>query len=262
MKVEHKTLPVDFKAADDDSGEFTALVSAFGNVDLVGDRMMPGAFASSLERWREKGDPIPVVFNHDWGTPDAHVGVANPANVYESDDGLVVKGQLDIGDNPVAAQIYKLLKRRSLTAFSFGYTVPKGGEKRAKDGANEVFEADLIEVGPTLRGANPEAQLQAVKSAMTEELPTDEVEDEAEDAADESPQASDLPNAIEDADKEPSPAKSLAQDPLRQASRAAALEVLSDGASLHTYTEDIPEPAPEPPTEDAQRRRFCDLYIN
>lgn len=187
MKILHKTLPVDFKAAAGDSGEFTALVSAFGNVDLVGDRMMPGSFSKSLEKWREKGDPIPVVFNHDWGTPDAHIGVADPANVYESDDGLVVKGQLDIGDNPVASQIFKLLKRRSLTAFSFGYTVPKGGEKRAKDGANEVFEADLIEVGPTLRGANPEAQLQAVKSAITE-LPAEEAEEkppEGKDARDE-----------------------------------------------------------------------------
>lgn len=72
----------------------------------------------------------------------------------------------------------------------------------------------------------------------------------------------DATTAIKDAgDKEPSQAKSQAQDPLKHASREAMLEVLSGGMSLHKYEEVTPEPPPEPSTEDAQRRRFCDLTL-
>ena len=49
------------------------------------------------------------------------------------------------------------------TDWSFGYTVPDGGEE-LKDGVNEISQVNLVEAGPTLKGANPEAQLQAVKA--------------------------------------------------------------------------------------------------
>lgn len=148
------------------SGEFTALVSVFGNVDHVGDRMVHGAFKNTLNQWRKSGDPIPVILSHSWDDPMAHIGVADPNQVMETNRGLVVKGTLDIEDNPVAKQVHKLMKRRSLKEFSFGYTVPDGGEETSDDGAMDVTEVSLIEVGPTLKGANPSTELLAVKSAM------------------------------------------------------------------------------------------------
>jgi hypothetical protein len=27
-----------------------------------------------LAAWRVSGDPVPVIWSHDWGTPDAHIG--------------------------------------------------------------------------------------------------------------------------------------------------------------------------------------------
>ena len=72
-----------FKALDDSTGEFEAVVSVFGNVDLQGDRSMPGMFSKSLDRWRERGDPIPVIWSHDWGNPDAHIGYVMPQDAYE-----------------------------------------------------------------------------------------------------------------------------------------------------------------------------------
>jgi phage head maturation protease len=80
---------------------------------------------------------------------------------------LEVHGRLDVHDNPVAKQVHRLMKERRLTGWSFGYTVPPDGQQR-RDGVNEVSEVDLVEVGPTLKGANPEAQLQAVKTALRE----------------------------------------------------------------------------------------------
>lgn len=155
-----KTYDVEVKA-EGDAGQFTALASVFGNVDLVGDRVMPGAFKRTLARWRKSGDPIPVIHSHDWDDPFSVIGSIDAGDAKETKDGLVVKGQLDL-DNPKASQVYRLMKARLLKSFSFGYTVNE--ESIAEDGANEIHDLDLVEIGPTLKGANPEAQLQAVKS--------------------------------------------------------------------------------------------------
>jgi HK97 family phage prohead protease len=155
---------------DGEPGDFTALASVFGNVDLVGDRMMKGAFKNTLDKWRESGDPIPVVLSHGHDDVMKFIGKADPRAVMETDDGLMVQGKLNINQgNPVADYAYKLMRERVLKGMSFAYKVPKGGEKKAEDGANEVSEVDLIEVGPTLVGANPEAHVQTVKSLV--ELP-------------------------------------------------------------------------------------------
>ena len=165
MNSSHKILNAELKAVTDGNpGEFKALVSVFNNVDSVGDRVVPGAFSKSLERWKASGDPIPVVLAHQWDDIWAHIGTADPSDVKETPAGLVVNGKLDIDDNPVAAQVHKLMTRRSLKSFSFGYTVQK--EARAKDGANELKEIDIIEVGPCLKGANPRAELLGVKSLV------------------------------------------------------------------------------------------------
>jgi HK97 family phage prohead protease len=162
--VRHKSFGLT-KAATSDAGWFTATVAVFNNVDKGGDRILPGAFKKTLEKWRRSGDPIPVIWSHEWTSPDAHIGVADPHDVVETEKGLLVRGKLDIDDNDIARRAYKLMQRRSLKEFSFGYSVPPGGQRRANDGANEIIEIDpLVEVGPTLKGMNPATELHGVKS--------------------------------------------------------------------------------------------------
>jgi HK97 family phage prohead protease len=156
-------------------GSFSALASVFGNVDHVGDRVMPGAFSKTLKKWRESGRPLPVILSHLWDNPFALVGKADPRAVIETEDGLLVQGTLDIEGNDTAKQVHKLMKEGLMTGWSFGYTVPDGGERlNDKDGANEITEIDLVEVGPTLKGANPEARLQEVKSALDHDAPVED----------------------------------------------------------------------------------------
>jgi len=155
-----KTYQAQVKATDDgEAGTFEALVSVFGNVDHANDRVMPGAFAKSLERWTESGDPIPVVFSHRWDDLDAHIGKVLSAE--ETDEGLLVTAQLDVADDPAAAKVHRLLKDRRIREFSFAYDVVD--EKKAKDGTNELIELDVIEVGPTLKGMNPDTVLVGAK---------------------------------------------------------------------------------------------------
>ncbi len=152
-------------------GQFVALVSVFGNEDSVGDVVVPGAFTQTLADWRAKGDPIPVIWAHDWDDPFAHVGTVITA--VETPDGLEVTGQIeDIDTNATAAQVYRLLKGRRVTQFSFAYDVEEGAWVEGKDdqgdweGYYELRQLKLYEVGPCLVGANQQTELLAAKAAQ------------------------------------------------------------------------------------------------
>lgn len=160
----NKSYPIaSFKMVTDDTGtltgEFEAIVSVFGNVDLVGDRVVKGAFAATLKAWSDAGDPIPVLWSHDWINPESHIGSLVEAD--ERDEGLWVKGTLDMS-NGRAAYIAKLLAERRVKEWSFSYTVDD--EKKAKDGANDLLAVGIIEVGPTLKGVNPATETLAAKA--------------------------------------------------------------------------------------------------
>lgn len=170
--MKHKSCSAQFKALDEEKGTFEAIVSVFGNVDLIGDRVVKGAFTKSLEKWKASGDPIPVIWSHMWNNPAAHIGKTVSAE--ETDEGLSVKGQLDL-EHPFAAKVFKLLKERRVKEFSFAYDVNE--EKYNKeDKANDLLDLELIEVGPTLKGMNPETQLVAAKAMLDEEDPTEALE--------------------------------------------------------------------------------------
>lgn len=157
MKI--KSAPIHgFKALDESAGTFEALVSIFGNVDLGGDRCVKGCFTDTLKDWKAKGVPIPVIFSHQWDNIDAHIGQVNEAE--ETDEGLKVKAALDMED-PFAAKVFKLMQRGTLKEFSFAYDTV---EEKLQNGANELLKVNLIEVGPTLKGMNPETELLAVKA--------------------------------------------------------------------------------------------------
>lgn len=164
--TQHKTYAasIEVKAASEAAphGEFTALVSVFGNVDLVGDRVVKGAFSDSLAEYEAAGKSIPVVWSHDWATPESYIGKALSAE--ETDEGLMVRGAFF--DTERAQTVRNLLTERVVTEFSFAYDVID--EQKADDGANELLKLRLLEVGPTLKGANPETQLVAAKASPEE----------------------------------------------------------------------------------------------
>lgn len=153
-----KAFPASFKAVGDSgSGQFEALVAVFGNVDRIGDKILPGAFTNTLANWAKKGRPIPVIFSHEWGNLDAHIGEVLEAK--ETDEGLWVKGQLEM-DEPFAARVFKKMQKGTIAEFSFAYDVIQG---KASGDVFELQELDLFEVGPTLIGMNPDTVLLGVK---------------------------------------------------------------------------------------------------
>lgn len=178
MTVRHeiKNVRASFKAVQDaPAGTFEAIVSVFGNVDLGGDRVMPGAFAKTLGEWEQSGDRIPVIWSHDWDDPMSHIGYVEKAE--ERPEGLFVQARLDVDNNPKAAYIARLLKERRVREFSFGYFAT--GYQDVDDDeygkVRELTEIDLFEVGPTLLGMNPETVLLEAASRFHRKASADEV---------------------------------------------------------------------------------------
>jgi len=154
FKTYNATLTTDAKA-----GTVEAVVSVFNNVDLVGDRMMPGAFSKSLEDYQATGRTIPFVWSHDYDTPESYIGKVIEAR--ETSEGLHVKAELF--DTPRAQVVRELLVNRVVSEFSFAYDIVD--QQKAVDGANELLQVKLLECGPTLRGANPMTRLIDAKAA-------------------------------------------------------------------------------------------------
>ncbi|WP_336819840.1 HK97 family phage prohead protease [Gordonia sp. MMO-8] len=141
-------------------GEIEAYASIFGNVDSYGDIVAAGAFATTLKKWEESDRVIPLLYGHNMSDPMYNIGGLTSA--IEDEKGLRVKAAFDL-DNPIAAQVYKLVKGRRLSELSFAFDVVSSTD----EGQTRVLkELDLFEVSIVVVGANPATEIVAVKSAI------------------------------------------------------------------------------------------------
>lgn len=175
--MQTKSFPAFLKAIakDDAPGTFEAVVSVFSNVDRIGDVVMPGAFTDTLAVWKASGDPIPVIWSHDWSDPLAHIGkVIDVAELEPGDErlpesikdlgGLWVRCQTDVGRNAKADQVQHLMKERRVREMSFGFDIIDAASVKVdSEWRFELRRLDLFEVGPCLKGMNPATQLIGAK---------------------------------------------------------------------------------------------------
>lgn len=152
----------DFKMLDDTPGSFTGYLAVFGNEDLGGDIIEPGAFTKTLADARERkardGDTylFPILYQHDDKAPcggflDAH----------EDPHGLYVKGQLDL-DTQLGRETYSGLKKGYMRGLSIGYSTIK--HKWVGD-VRHLQQLQLFEGSVVTFAMNPEAMVGAVKGA-------------------------------------------------------------------------------------------------
>lgn len=149
-----------------EDGVFEAIVATY-DLDSVGDRIIPGAFEDTLKEWAATGDPIPVLWSHMSFDPDYHIGEVLEAE--ERPEGLWVKARIDLDDDgpSKAKKVYKLLKGRRVTQFSFAYDIEEGAFVTNNEKDEYYFELrklKLYEVGPCLIGANQETELLTIKN--------------------------------------------------------------------------------------------------
>ncbi|MCE5204111.1 MAG: HK97 family phage prohead protease [Coriobacteriales bacterium] len=150
------TVPFEVKADlfDDSTGSFEGYLSVFGNLDLVGDIVEPGAFTRTIEQ--NKG-VFPLLWFHD---PYEPVGMFS---AQEDSKGLYIKGQLDLNTRR-GAELYSGLKMGYIRDLSIGYKIVRKEVDEA-NGIRRLQELALRE-GSLLTAnfaANPEAQVTSVK---------------------------------------------------------------------------------------------------
>ncbi|WP_439142606.1 HK97 family phage prohead protease [Planktotalea sp.] len=121
-----------------DGVEIEGYASLFGLSDQGGDVVLKGAYAKSLEKLKEQGQHVKMLWQHDASEP---IGVWDA--VHEDDKGLYVKGRLLEG---VARgrEAAALIVAGALDGLSIGYRTKKA--KRDTGGLRQLEELELWEV--------------------------------------------------------------------------------------------------------------------
>ncbi len=146
---------------------FEGYASTFGNVDLGGDRIEPGAFVDTLRSAKNSGQWPSMLAHHGarfMGGSDDPVGIWLDAA--EDGKGLWVKGKL--ADTQRGEDLYRLLKmtpRPALNGLSIGY-IPKEFVIGTKPGEpyRTLKKVELLEISLVTRPMNPKARVSGVKS--------------------------------------------------------------------------------------------------
>lgn len=147
--------------------QFEGHGSIFGNIDLGGDVVLPGAFKRTLAAHKKAGALPQMFWMH---RPDQVPGVYT--DMEEDAKGLYVKGELV--DTALGNEMHTLLSRKAVRGLSIGYRTIES--EYDKDGNRLLKELDLWEVSLVSLAMNPLAKIEAVKSRLSvdgEYVPTE-----------------------------------------------------------------------------------------
>ena len=150
------TVPLEIKSLNE--REFSGHGSIFGNEDLGGDIVLPGAFSKSLTKHRESASVPQMFWMHD---PSRVPG--KWLSMSEDKHGLKVKGVL--ADTPLGNEIHTLLTMDAVRGLSIGYQVTD--DDYDKNGRRLLKQIDLWEVSVVSLPMNPLAQVQHAKSQLS-----------------------------------------------------------------------------------------------
>lgn len=137
MKPNKRALNMEIKQITD-AGSFEGILATYGNVDLGGDVIEPGAFTKTIA---EHGNTVKLLWQHE---PSNIIGTLLLA---DGPDALRVKGQIELDDDiPFTKTAYKLLKKQLLSGLSIGYDTIKdsieGGVRHLKE--LRLWEGSLV----------------------------------------------------------------------------------------------------------------------
>lgn len=163
MELQTKNAAVEIKT-NSTPGEFTAVISAIGNVDRQKDVVMSGAFEKAIAN-----DPVPPVY---WAHKHDLPPIGEGLDWREKNQKVEFDGRLFVGDSSYSHQyaemVYAGMKSYggripAIRQFSYTYGVPEGGSEIAEmDGKTVRLLHEIrpvAEVGPCFMGANPATYL-------------------------------------------------------------------------------------------------------
>jgi len=141
--------------AEEPEGQFSGYASTYG-LDLVGDKIVPGAFAKSIAETRGK---IPIFFNH---RPDAWVGFSK--RLAEDEKGLAFTAKLVLKSSH-GRDAYELLIAAQENDFKVGMSIGFRSKDWEMDGSIRLLkEIQLFEASITPSPAQPRARVIDVKT--------------------------------------------------------------------------------------------------
>lgn len=155
--VEYISVPLEIKSLE--SGMFRGYGSTFGNIDLGGDVVMPGAFKKSLAKHKEN-DTWPQMF---WmHRPDQIPGMW--VDMAEDKVGLDVTGKNL--PTSIGKDVEILMKAKAVKTLSIGFSLDSKDAYEYKDGVRLLHEINLWEVSPVSLPMNPKAKISLVKARL------------------------------------------------------------------------------------------------
>ena len=146
-----------FAVKAEDEGVFRGLAAAYGNTDLGGDVIAPGAFTKTI---KEKDGQVPVLWQHDTFRP---IGLGQ---VEDTKKGLQIEGRL-VMETEQAREAFALMKAGVVKGLSIGYD-PVVTEFDRESDTRILKEIKLWEVSPVTFPMNPRAVITGVKGISDE----------------------------------------------------------------------------------------------
>ncbi len=154
------------KTEDDTEGIIEGYASVFDVIDSYGDVIAPGAFTRTIQAWKAKGAPVPVLWQHD-----AYAPIGATLSLEEDERGLKIRAEL-VMDVERAREAWALAKKNILGGLSIGFSLPRF----AADGqpstyydeernAQVIREVKLWEYSMVTFPANEDAVLTEVRAA-------------------------------------------------------------------------------------------------
>lgn len=147
----NKTFKLEIKDFGE-QGTFTGMASVYGNKDLGGDVVEPGAFTKTIA---DKGGEVPILWQHDSREP---IGMGK---LIDSAEGLLIKGELAIDVSQTAVKAYGLMRKGIIKGLSIGYDTIRD---EVKDKVRHLRELKLWEVSLVTFPMNESAVINTVKA--------------------------------------------------------------------------------------------------
>lgn len=180
-KIETRVTPIDFEVREEADGmHLTGYAARFNEPSEplpFTERIAPGAFKRSL---RSRND-IKLLWNHD---SSMVLGSTRAGTLTLSEDEQGLKVDAILPDTTAGRDARVLIQRGDVTGFSFGFTVPKGGDTWNEDGTERTLKSvRLMEVStgvafPAYPTTNGTAQVRGLdKIAQRAEVDADALSD-------------------------------------------------------------------------------------
>lgn len=156
-------------AANADLGEFEGYGAVFGNVDLHGDVIAPGAFKTSLAEQAAAGRRVPMHVNHGLQVLGGQRAVGVWSEIAEDGKGLRVKGKVSGMNTDAGRNLYERVRDGAFPGLSIGYNVAAGGAsygKVAGEPKRTLKTVHLHEVSLVDAPSNGAALIDGIKTAL------------------------------------------------------------------------------------------------